>query len=94
MMIKLHDIECDNKVNRNFNSKANPLDFAKSLWGSVLNTLFIFNMVIQCFANGCNSEICKTPVDLNLNLNSTLKNNLIRSIFDCENRLNMFQLII
>ena len=32
-----------------------------------------------------NSEICKTPTDLNLNLNGTLKNNLIRSIFDCEN---------
>ena len=47
MMIKLHDIDCDEKVVKKLDTKSKSSAFTNSLWNNILNIFFVFNMLLN-----------------------------------------------
>ena len=84
-MVKVDDNTLGMSTKNGQNSQICSLTCNNLLWNSIQTILFILSLVVKCSASKCDSEICKTPIDLDLNFNGTLKNGLIRSIFNCEN---------
>ena len=54
------------------------------LWATMLNILFVFNLIIRCTTQKCLSSVCNSNEFVDINLNDTVKNSLINSVFNCE----------